>query len=212
VPTGRTRAGVRRLDHAADHLRPEPRRLGIGCQDGTPLRRIHATEARLGQGEWHLLGAKIWALSRRGNSEAEARRVATLTIPSELTQDRIIDSFGRPRYVPVWELPGFIAALEGAGFSARRYAVWYHSELARPVFLVALVLMSAAFTMRHMRGRSAGLMVMSAVAVGFGLHYIRNFAQILGESGQIPVLLAGWAPPLASLCLAVGLLLHLEDG
>ncbi|MGX0877681.1 lipopolysaccharide export system permease protein [Roseovarius sp. MBR-154] len=182
------------------------------ASDGTPLRRIYAAEARLGQGQWHLRGAKIWDLARGSNPEAAARQVESLTIPSDLTQDRIIDSFGRPRYVSIWELPSFIAALEGAGFSARRYAVWYHSELARPVFLVALVLMSAAFTMRHMRGRSAGLMVMTAILVGFGLHYIRNFAQILGESGQIPVLLAGWAPPLAALCLAIGLLLHLEDG
>jgi len=182
------------------------------ARDGTPMRRVHADAARLGEGQWELRDAKIWDLGRGGNPEATARLVGTLTIPSELTQDRIIDSFGRPRYVSIWDLPGFISALEGAGFSARRYAVWYQSELARPLFLVALVLMSAAFSMRHLRGRGAGLMVMSAIGTGFGLHYIRNFAQILGENGQIPVVLAGWAPSVAALCLAGGLLLHLEDG
>ena len=40
----------------------------------------------------------------------------------------------------------------------------------------------------------------------------RNFAQVLGENGQIPVLLAVWAPPLAAIGLSLGLLLHLEDG
>ncbi|HAW48691.1 MAG TPA: LPS export ABC transporter permease LptG, partial [Roseovarius sp.] len=43
-------------------------------------------------------------------------------------------------------------------------------------------------------------------------HYVRNFAQILGENGQIPVALAAWVPPVAALFLAVGLILHLEDG
>jgi lipopolysaccharide export system permease protein len=80
------------------------------------------------------------------------------------------------------------------------------------VFFAALVLMSAAFTIRHARGANMGLMVLFAVIIGFGLHYVRNFAQILGESGQIPVALAAWAPPVASLFLALGLLLHLEDG
>ena len=180
--------------------------------DGTPSRRISAASARLGPEMWHLKDVKTWPLGLGANPEAGAQRMAALELPTDLTQDRILDSFGRPRYVPVWDLPGFIAQLEAAGFSARRYAVWFQSELARPVFLVALVLMSAAFTIGHVRGANIGLRVLAAVIVGFGLHYVRNFAQILGENGQIPVALAAWVPPVAALFLAVGLLLHLEDG
>lgn len=180
--------------------------------DGAPLRRIQAESAVLATGEWLLRDAKVWDLSEDGNPEAGARRMDTLAIPSDLTQERIIESFGRPRYIHVWDLPDFIAQLEASGFSARRYAIWFQSELARPVFFAALVLMSATFTIRHARGANMGLMVLLAVIVGFGLHYIRNFAQILGENGQIPVALAAWAPPVASLFLALGLLLHLEDG
>ena len=180
--------------------------------DGTPARRIHAATARLGAEAWLLDDVKIWTLDQGGNPEAGAERMAALNLPSDLTQDRILDSFGKPRYIPVWDLPGFIAQLEASGFSARRYAVWFQSELARPVFLMALVLMSAAFTIGHVRGANVGLRVLSAVIVGFGLHYLRNFAQILGENGQIPVALAAWVPPVAALMLAVGLILHLEDG
>lgn len=180
--------------------------------DGKPLRRISATAARLGGGEWNLSDVKIWDLSKGVNSEATAKQLASLSIPSELTRDRIVDSFGKPMYVQIWELPKFIAQLERAGFSARRYAIWYQTQLASPVFLVALVLISAAFTMGHARGRNTGLSVLTAVLLGFGLHYIRNFAMILGENGQLPILLAAWAPPVASLLLATGILLHLEDG
>ena len=80
------------------------------------------------------------------------------------------------------------------------------------MFLVTLVLISAAFTMRHARLSNTGISVLVAVMLGFGLYYIRNFAQILGESGQIPIMLAAWAPPVASLFLALGILLHMEDG
>jgi len=180
--------------------------------DGRPLRRINAETARLAEGEWHLVNAKIWTLDQAVNSEATAEQRATLTLRSDLTQDRILESFGHPEFIPIWELPRFIDQLEQTGFSARRYAIWFHTELARPVFLVAMVLIAAAFTMRHMRGVNVGLMVMSAVLIGFGLHYIRNFALILGENGQIPILLAAWAPPVAAIFLALGILLHLEDG
>lgn len=180
--------------------------------DGQPLHRISASTAQLEAGAWHLTEAKIWDLSQGVNPEASAREEAQMTVPSDLTQDRILDSFGSPEYIPIWELPGFIDQLEEAGFSARRYAIWFQTELAQPVFLVALVLISAAFTMRHTRGANVGLAVLTAVLLGFGLHYIRNFAQILGENGQIPILLAAWAPPVASLFIGLGILLHLEDG
>ena len=55
-------------------------------------------------------------------------------------------------------------------------------------------------------------MVLMAIRLGFTLYFIRNFAQILGESGQIPVLLAAWGPPVAAVLLPLGLILHLEDG
>jgi lipopolysaccharide export system permease protein len=41
---------------------------------------------------------------------------------------------------------------------------------------------------------------------------VRNLAQILGENGQIPVLLAAWAPAVATLLLPIALILHLEEG
>lgn len=179
---------------------------------GTPLRRIMAEEARLQPGEWLLTNAKSWILSRSGNPENTAQNFADLRIPSPLTRDRIIDSIGKPEYIPVWDLPDFIAELEDSGFSARRYEMWYQMELARPLFLIALMIISAAFSMRHSRLADTGVAVLLALLLGFTLHYIRNFSQVLGDNGQIPILLAAWAPPLASLFLGLGLFLHLEDG
>lgn len=180
--------------------------------EGDPEQRIVAETASLAAGQWDLRNAKIWELSPGRNPEAMAQTVAQLELPSALTQDRIIDSFGKPEYISLWDLPDFINQLEEAGFSARRYAVWFQMELSRPLFLVALVMVAAAFTMRHARLSNTGISVLIAVMLGFTLHYIRNFAQILGENGQIPVYLAAWAPPVASFMLAAGILLHMEDG
>ena len=59
---------------------------------------------------------------------------------------------------------------------------------------------------------TSGTMVLIALGLGFAIYFIRNFAQILGESGQIPVLLAAWSPPTAAIALSLGILLNLEDG
>ena len=180
--------------------------------DGVPARRIEAARAVLDAGAWHLTDTKIWSLSESGNPEAGARSTAEFEIASSLTPDEIRDSFGTPASIPIWELPGFIERLQAAGFTARRHQVFLQMELALPVFLIAMVLIGAGFTMRHQRAGRTGLMVLAAILVSFGIYFLRNFAQILGENGQIPAVLAAWAPPLAAIGLSLGLLLHLEDG
>lgn len=179
--------------------------------DGTPLDRIEAREARLIPGAWDLAGVKRWPLAA-DNPELAAVTAERLRLPSDLTADRIRDSFGQPSAVPIWDLPAFIAGLDRAGFSARGHRVWFQMELAQPLLMAAMVLLAAGFTMRHVRFGRTGIMVLSALAGGFGIFFLRNFAQILGETGQIPVLPAAWIPPVAAVLLAVSLLLHLEEG
>ncbi len=185
--------------------------IGFGA-DGLPRERIEAERARLADGAWLVENAKRWRFGNGANPEAEAERLARLTVPSDLTRERIRDGFGAPSTIPLWELPAFIDSLEKAGFSSRRHRVWFLSELAQPLLLVSMVMIGAGFTMRHTRFGHTGLMVLLALLTGFAIYFIRNFAQILGENGQIPPWLAAWAPPSAAILLALGLLLHLEDG
>lgn len=177
-----------------------------------PLERIMAETARLTEGAWELETVKTWPLTGVDNPETAAQEAAWLVLPTDLTQDSIRDRFGSPQAVPIWELPSFIKGLEEAGFSARRHTVWLQMELARPLFLTAMVLVAAAFTMGHTRLARTGIAVLTAVLLGFGLYYVRNFAQIMGETGQLNPVLAAWVPPLASVLLATGFVLQREDG
>jgi lipopolysaccharide export system permease protein len=180
--------------------------------DGLPLERIAAQSAILTGGAWALQDAKIWPLAGVRTPETNATIVPMHNFPSTLTADQIRDSFGTPSSIPIWDLPAFITRLQTAGFSAQRHQVWLQMELAMPIFLVAMVMIGASFTVRHQRGGRTGIMVLFAIMLSFGTYFIRNFAQILGENGQLPAALAAWAPPLAAIGLALSFLLHREDG
>lgn len=184
--------------------------IGFAPESG-PAFRLEADSARLTPGAWQLRGVKEWRFDT-ANPERDSATYPLFILPSTLTRNRILDSFATPSAIPIWELPAFIKQLEHAGFSARRHIVWLNMELALPLLLVAMVLVGAGFTMRHTRSGRTGLMVLLALAMGFSLYFMRNFAQILGENGQIPVLLAAWGPPVAAVLLPLGLLLHWEDG
>ncbi|MFW8592796.1 LPS export ABC transporter permease LptG [Cribrihabitans neustonicus] len=181
-------------------------------QSAGPVRRIFAESARLDGAVWVLGSAKTWPLAAGINPESGAAQHDELRLPTTLTTDRIRDTLGTARGISIYDLPDTIRELSDAGFTTKRYEVWYQAELARPLFLIAMVLVGAAFTMRHTRFGGTGLAVLMAVLLGFGLYFIRNFAQILGENGQIPVALAAWAPPISAILLTLGLLLHAEDG
>ncbi len=180
-------------------------------QDGLVRQRIEAGSARLGPGAWALADVKVWNLEA-ANPERGAVRLDSLRLTSTLTQAQIRDSFGQPFAVAFWDLPRFIAQLDAAGFSARAHRVWLQMELAQPVLFAAMLLVGAAFTMRPQRGGRTGLMVLLAILAGFVVFFLRNFAQLLGETGQIPVALAAWSPPAAALLLATAMILHQEDG
>jgi lipopolysaccharide export system permease protein len=181
-------------------------------EDGTPARRVEAAGATLTAGAWKLTDAKDWRLDGSDNPEKGATAHQTLDVPSDLTPQQIRDSFGSASTIAVWDLPEFIASLERAGFSAVKHRVWLQMELALPLLFVSMVLIGAGFTLRHVRLGRTGVFVLAAIAAGFSIFFLRNFAQILGENGQIPVALAAWSPPVAATLLSVALLLHLEDG
>ena len=180
--------------------------------DHAPALRIEAATAELTGGAWVLSGARVWPLDSGANPEAAATTAERFEIASSLTPDQIRDSFGTPSSIAIWNLPGFIARLQEAGFTARRHEVFLQMELALPAMLAAMVLIAAVFTLRPQRSGRTGVLVLSAILLAFAVYFVRNFAQILAEAGEIPPALAAWAPPLAALGLSLGLLLHLEDG
>lgn len=185
--------------------------IAFDRQTGAPVARIEAAEARLGPGAWELYDAKVWDLTA-DNPEREAQIHDRYALPTDLTPERIRDSLARARAISVWALPELIAALERAGLATRALRVQLQTELALPLMMAAMMLVGTVLCMRHSRAGGAGGRIMLTVIGGFALFFLRNFAQILGENGQIPVALAVWTPPVATILLAVGVLLHLEDG
>ncbi|MCV6824611.1 MULTISPECIES: LPS export ABC transporter permease LptG [Halocynthiibacter] len=180
--------------------------------DGDPVVRIEAAHAKLMDGYWELYGIKKWPLQGTNNPERDAELLERMDLQTDLTRDQIRDSFGTPNAISIWELPAFIDTLERAGFSALKHRVWLNRELAMPIMFVAMVLIGAGFTMRHTRFGRTGTMVLFSILLGFSLFFIRDFVQIFGENGQVPVLLATWSPPVVAISIAVAILLHMEDG
>lgn len=168
--------------------------------------RIDAESAVLGDGYWDL--RNVW-LHRPEETTVFA---ATHRLPTELTLTRIQDSFSPPETMSFWDLPNFIDSLRLAGFSALRHRLYLHSLLAAPFLMMAMVLLAATFTLRHVRHGGTPGIVGFGVMTGFLVYFFSDVSLALGLSSGIPVALAAWTPAGIAGLIGIALLLHLEDG
>jgi len=181
--------------------------------DGSLERRIVSESARLSDGEWLFRNGTEWLFNyAQTEAPVSSREFDELPLPTTLTSQEILEKFAAPEAVSIWSLPALIKRLNDAGFSSRRQSLFLQSEMARPVLLVAMVLIGAGFSMRHARFGQTGIMVVIAVFSAFLLYALKSIAESLGAAYEIPIELAAWGPPTAGILLTMGLLLHLEDG
>jgi lipopolysaccharide export system permease protein len=173
---------------------------------GRALARIETPQVTLRPGRWELERATVFGADRLPRPEA------TMSLPTDLTPDRIENSFASPDTLSFWALPDFIAVLEQAGFSALRHRLQFQSMLSTPVLAMTMALLAAGFSMRNSRRGGVAQTIAAGVAAGFGLFVLDRITGEFGESGTLPVWLAAWAPSATGLLLALALLLHLEDG
>jgi lipopolysaccharide export system permease protein len=175
-------------------------------QEGDFSHRIDAASARLVQGYWQLQGARVSIPDRPAEFYAE------FSIETDLTPQKIQDSFAAPETISFWSLPNFIQVLEQAGFSALRHRIYLQSLLASPLLLAAMVLIAAAFSMRPARRGGVALMIISGAGIGFLLYFLSDLVMAFGLSGAIPVSLAAWTPAIVGMLAGLSALIFSEEG
>lgn len=168
--------------------------------------RIDAPRAQLLKGQWRIENATL------STAQGLPSVVPEFLMPTQLTLSQIQDSFSAPETFSFWQLPGFISVLEKAGFSALQHRLHFHSLMAMPLLLAGMLLLSAVFALRPPRRGRTGIMVVIGLAAGFMLYFMTNIIYALGASGDLPIVLAAWAPSLIVMMAASAVLLHLEDG
>ena len=177
-----------------------------------PTMRVRAERAELNEQEWSLQNVTRWNIESGVDPNLTVRKLPTFSIPTNLNEQKIKDSLESPTFKSIWAYSKNLRQIENSGFSTASYRMWFHSEMASPLLLVGMFLIGGIFTMRYNRsGNNASLAVITIV-IGFVFFFIKTLAAILGENGDIPIHFAAYAPPIASILLAIGVIFHYEEG
>jgi len=151
----------------------------------------------------------VWIMK----SGAAAEHADEIRLHTALTLSKIQEKFSSPSSLSFWDLPGFIRFFESAGFSAHRHRLYWHSLLASPLLLCAMVCVAAVFSLNpNMRKGGFLFRMVIGVGVGFAFYFFTRITFALGLSNSLPVFLAAWSPVVITLLVAVAILFHQEDG
>ncbi len=174
--------------------------------DGTFQERVAAKSAHLEQGFWRLSGARV------ASPDDEPRDTDTYLLATTLTANQVTQSFVSPDDVPFWDLPGVSSRTERAGLDATSYRMRYQLLLARPLLLVAMVLVAACFSLRFFRFGGVAKMVSGGIGAGFMLYVATRLIGDLGGAGLLSAPVAAWSPAVIGSMVGTLVLLNQEDG
>ena len=174
--------------------------------DGSFLERVDAASAELKQGFWELRDARI------SSPDAEPQSHDSYLLATYLTPDQVTQSFVAPDAVSFWRLPDIAWRTEQAGLDANRYRLRHQTLLARPLMLLAMLLIAASFSLRFFRFGGVARTVAGGVIAGFMLYVATKLVGDLGGAGLLSAPVAAWTPAFLGTLLGALVLLNQEDG
>lgn len=200
----------RRSIISAERVNPQTKVFeGVSFENFDPnynyVERIDAKSATIKNKEWELTDVTVVP------NKAERIKKSKLSLKTDLTFSKIVNSNLEPKFISFWALPDYIDVLEKSGLSSLPYQMYWHNFLGRIGFMISLIFLAAAFTMRPPRQGYATLLTVLAIASGLVLYFFSDLVYALGLARRLPVMLAIWAPAVTVMLLSATLILHLEE-
>ena len=171
-------------------------------EEGGLTSTLNARRGMWQNSQWWIEDGRMYDVDKDGEISLllrfERQRLAIKLSPQQLQR-----STRRPSDMSAHELWSYINQAQTIGTNLSKLWVMFHLKLAVPWACVIMAVLGAGFGASR-RGRSGG-------GVGFGISVVMVFAyyvvmslcRALGESGNIPPVIAGWGPNLVFIVLAL---------
>ena len=175
-------------------------------------RKIRASKAILNETFWELTDVKILDNNLKPENKSKPIIIQQLIIPTSLTNEQITNSFADPRVINIYSIKEFISRLEASGYTATRHKLFFLTELSRPLFFTAMLLIAAMFLLGTESKLSRSIKIFSCLFIGFFLFSIQKIFESYALTEQVPLSIVAFGPSIFAILIFSGILLHIEDG
>ncbi len=176
-------------------------------RDGNRLKRIiRAASARPVAGGWELTNARSFDVAKGVETASPTLEFRTSMVPAQFTAGTI-----DPKHIPFWQLLPAIQRQRDAGKNVDSLVAAAHHKISGPLSAVLMPLLGAiaAFGL----ARSGRLFVRAVIGMflGFAFFVADNFMAAMGNFGNVPPVLAAWAPFLLFFLIGETVLFRTEE-
>jgi len=168
--------------------------------------KLTAPSADFQPGRWTFRDA------RYVSAEGAPQQFARYLLPTSLSAKEINETLIRPDSLSVWTLNRFIEAANRTGLNTDRFRLAFHSLMARPVLLMAMIAVAATVSLRLFRYGGVGKLALTGIGLGFLLYVMTEVVSDMGSNGILNPAFAAWAPAIVALLFGATVLLYQEDG
>lgn len=157
------------------------------------LQMITAQVVNLGKETWTLENGSVTIFSGE-SSFPQTSEFKKKTIPMEKDTEDLSSTGNTSDMLTISELKQFIKKNKAAGLDTTRYEVDYYAKFGYALAGLVMSLLGIPFAV--VRSRSGGVMANLGICLGLVFLYwiFYSSALTLGNFGQIPPILAAWAP------------------
>jgi lipopolysaccharide export system permease protein len=168
-----------------------------------------ARSAVMKNGVWVLQDGTSYRVDKDGDLKLVVRfRKMKLDLRRPIAE-YLVEGQKSPRGMSIAELRQQIGLLSASGLDTKSYELEYNYKLAIPLSSLVLVICVAPLSLKL--GRSGGFMgVLIGIVVLFFYWNVILFSRVLGETGGLPPVLAGWSEVIIFTLLGLFLMWRVE--
>ncbi len=163
-------------------------------EEGRLSTTLNARKGMWQDSQWWIEDGRMYSVNHEGEVSLllrfERQKLALRLSPAQLQR-----STRRPRDMSAHELWSYINQAEAVGTDLSKLWVMFHLKLAVPWACLIMAILGAGLGASR-RGRSGGGGVGFGISVVivFAYYVVMSLCRALGESGNIPAVIAGWGP------------------
>lgn len=154
------------------------------------VRRIKAKSANIKKSEWMLKDVKI--VGKEG--EIISNDISNVSYTSLYDLEKIKNLYSNLETISFWSIGNEIKLLEERGYSTKLMETKLQRSLAFPFFLLAMVLLSAVFTLGIKFKDSNLFYIFVSIITCVLVYFFNDFSAALGRTEKLSVEIAVWMP------------------
>ncbi|MBQ9433742.1 MAG: LptF/LptG family permease [Synergistaceae bacterium] len=177
--------------------------------DGRLSTTIHAQHGEWVNSQWWIDDGRIYNIDREGEVSL-LLRFGRQKLALRMSPEQLQRSTRNPSDMSAHELWSYITQAGTVGSDLSKLWVIFHLKLAVPWACMIMAILGAGFGASR-RGRSGGGVGFGiSVVMVFGYYVVMSLCRALGESGNMPAVVAGWGPNIVFAVVAIFFTLRVD--